>query len=107
MFYLLPRGNAYNETLEINSKPFSGQLDMELKKKEDQSVDTSTLLRRENKIPMEGVTEIKCKAETEGMTIQRLPPPRNPSHKQLPNTDTIVGTNKSLLYQVAPDKAVS
>jgi hypothetical protein len=30
---------------------------MKLKKKEDQSVDTSILLRRENKIPMEGVTE--------------------------------------------------
>ena len=42
-------------------------------KKEDQSVNTSILLRRENKIPMEGVTETKCGAETEGMTIQRLP----------------------------------
>jgi hypothetical protein len=41
-------------------------------KKEDQSVDTSILLRRGNKIPMEGVTEPKCGAETEGMTIQRL-----------------------------------
>jgi hypothetical protein len=40
-------------------------------KKEDQSVDTLILLRRGNKIPMEGVT--KCGAETEGMTIQRLP----------------------------------
>jgi hypothetical protein len=39
-------------------------------KKEDQSVDTSILLRRGNKIPMEGVT--KCEAETEEMTIQRL-----------------------------------
>jgi hypothetical protein len=39
------------------------------------SVDTSILLRRGNKIPMEGVTETKCKAETEGMTIQRLPHP--------------------------------
>ena len=39
------------------------------KKKEDQSVDTSILLRRGNKIPMEGVTETKCGAETEGMTI--------------------------------------
>jgi hypothetical protein len=29
---------------------------MKLKKKEDQSVDSSLLLRRENKIPMEGVT---------------------------------------------------
>ena len=41
-------------------------------KKEDQSVDTSILLRRGNKIPMEGVTETKCEAETEGMTIQWL-----------------------------------
>jgi hypothetical protein len=30
---------------------------MELKKKEDQSVDTSFLFRMGNKIPMEGVTE--------------------------------------------------
>jgi hypothetical protein len=40
-------------------------------KKEDQSMDTLILLRRGSKIPMEGVT--KCGAETEGMTIQRLP----------------------------------
>jgi hypothetical protein len=45
---------------------------MKLKKKEDQSVDTSILLRRGNKIPMEGVKETKYGAETEGMTIQRL-----------------------------------
>ena len=32
---------------------------MKLKKKEDQSVDTLILLRRGNKIPMEGVTETK------------------------------------------------
>jgi hypothetical protein len=42
-------------------------------KKEDQSVDNSILLRRWNKIPMQGVTETKFEAETEGMTIQRLP----------------------------------
>jgi hypothetical protein len=30
---------------------------MKLKKKEDQSVDSSILLRRGNKIPMEGFTE--------------------------------------------------
>ena len=41
--------------------------------KGDQSVDTLILLRRGNKILMEGITEIKCGAETEGMTIQRLP----------------------------------
>jgi hypothetical protein len=46
---------------------------MKLKKEEGQSVDTSNLLRRGNKIPMERVTETKCGAETEGMTIQRLP----------------------------------
>jgi hypothetical protein len=44
---------------------------MKRKKKEDQSMDTS-VLRRGNKIPMEGVTETKFGAETEGMTIQRL-----------------------------------
>jgi hypothetical protein len=46
---------------------------MKLKKKEDQSVNTSILLRRENKISMEGVTETKCGAKTKGKTIQRLP----------------------------------
>jgi hypothetical protein len=46
---------------------------MKLKKKEDQSVHTSYLLRMGNKIPMEGVTETKFGAEPEGMTIQRLP----------------------------------
>jgi hypothetical protein len=42
---------------------------MKLKKKEDQSVDTSILLRMGNKIPMERVTETKFRAEAEGMTI--------------------------------------
>jgi hypothetical protein len=46
---------------------------MKLKKKEDQSVDTLFLLRKGNKIPMEGVTETKFGAEKEGRTIQRLP----------------------------------
>jgi hypothetical protein len=45
------------------------------KKKRDQSVDTSFLLRMKNKTPMEGVTETKFGAETEGRTIQRLPYP--------------------------------
>ena len=48
---------------------------MELKKKEDQSVDTSLLLRMGNKIPMEGVTETEFRAEREGRTMQRLPHP--------------------------------
>jgi hypothetical protein len=46
---------------------------MKLKKKEDQRMDTSILFRRVNKITMEGVTETMCGAETEGMTIHRLP----------------------------------
>jgi hypothetical protein len=46
---------------------------MKLKKKEDQSVDTSIIFRRENKITMEGVTETNFRGETEGMTIQILP----------------------------------
>ena len=46
---------------------------MKLKKMEDQSVDTSFLLRMGNKIHMEGVTETKLRAEIKGRTIQRLP----------------------------------
>jgi hypothetical protein len=46
---------------------------MKLKEKEDQSLDISFLLRMGNKISMEGVTETKFGAETEGRTIQRLP----------------------------------
>jgi hypothetical protein len=42
----------------------------ELTKKENQNVDTLILLRNGNKIPMEGVTETKCGAETKEMTIQ-------------------------------------
>ena len=42
-------------------------------KMEDQSADTSFLLRIGNKIPMSGVTETKFGAESEGRTVQRLP----------------------------------
>jgi len=45
---------------------------MKLKKKEDQSVDVSVLLRRGNKNTGEN-TETKCGAESEGKAIQRLP----------------------------------
>jgi hypothetical protein len=48
---------------------------MKLKMKDEQSVDTLFLLRMGNKIPLEGVTETKYGAETEGRTIQRLPHP--------------------------------
>jgi hypothetical protein len=42
---------------------------MKLKKKEDQSVDASVLLRRGNKIFTGGNTETKCGAETERKAI--------------------------------------
>jgi hypothetical protein len=46
---------------------------MKPKKKEDQNVDASVLLRRGNKILTRGNRETKCGAETEGKAIQRLP----------------------------------
>jgi hypothetical protein len=46
---------------------------MKHKKKEDQNVGASVLLRRGNKILTEANTEKKCGAEPEGKTIQRLP----------------------------------
>jgi hypothetical protein len=46
-----------------------------IKKKEDQRVITSFLLRIGNKIPMEGVTEPKFGAKLKEWSIQRLPHP--------------------------------
>jgi hypothetical protein len=46
---------------------------MKLKKKEDQSVEASVLLRRGNKIIMGAKMETKCRAGSEGKAIQRLP----------------------------------
>jgi hypothetical protein len=45
---------------------------VKLKKEEDQSVDTSILPRRGNKIPLEEVTETKCGTETERKISQGL-----------------------------------
>ena len=71
---------------------------MKLKKKEDQSVDTSFLLRMGNKIPMEGVTETKFRAETEGRHDHpETAPLGDPSHKQPPKPNTIADAYKSLL----------
>jgi hypothetical protein len=70
---------------------------MKLKKKEDQSADTSFLLRMGNKIPMDQVTEAKFGAETEGWTIQRLPHPGIHPIKKTPNPNTIAYTNNILL----------
>jgi hypothetical protein len=46
---------------------------MKLKKKEDQSVGASVLLRKGKKIFMVANMETKCRAETEGKAKQRLP----------------------------------
>ena len=46
---------------------------MKSKKKEDQCVDTSVLLRKGNKILTGGNLETNCGAETEGKAIQRMP----------------------------------
>ena len=70
---------------------------MKLKNKKDQSVDTSVLLRRGNKISMGGDTEIKCGAEIEGLKDTETAPPGDPSHIQSPNPDTVVDANKCLL----------
>jgi hypothetical protein len=45
---------------------------MKLKKKEDQSVNSSVLLRWGNKILTGRNMEIKCGAQTEGKAFQRL-----------------------------------
>jgi hypothetical protein len=46
---------------------------MKLKKKGDQSVATSVIHRRGNKIPTAGETETKCGSKTERKAMQRLP----------------------------------
>jgi hypothetical protein len=46
---------------------------MKRKKKEDQFVNTSFLLRIGSKIPMDGVIETMFRVEMEKRTIQRLP----------------------------------
>ena len=70
---------------------------MELKKKEDQSVTASVLLRMGNKIQMEGVTETKFRDKMKGRTMQRLPRPGDPSDKQPQNLVTIAYSSKILL----------
>jgi hypothetical protein len=71
MIYALANKWILTQKLRLPKTQFAKH--MKLKKKEDQSVDTLFLLRMENKIPMEGVTETKFRAKTEERTIQRLP----------------------------------
>jgi hypothetical protein len=61
--YLPPKSK--NPRLLIKAKEI-------LSENSPENVDTSFLLRMGNKIPMEGVTETKFRAETEERIIQRL-----------------------------------
>jgi hypothetical protein len=58
------------EKLRIPKIQFTKQIKF---KKEGQNMDTLFLLRMRNRIPMEGFTERKFRAEMERRTLQRLP----------------------------------
>ena len=76
MFNYVHSSLIYNsQKLERTQMPLNRGMDTEIKKNEDQSVDTSFFLRIGNKTPMEGATETKFGAKTKGWTIQRLPHP--------------------------------
>jgi hypothetical protein len=78
---------------------------MKLKKKEDQSVNTSILLRLQNNVSMEGVTETKFGAEMDGRTIQRLPHPG--IHNRISHqTQTLLHMQARFCWH-GPDTAVS
>jgi hypothetical protein len=65
-WYALTDKQILAQKLRISKIQFAKR--MKLKKNEDQSVHT-LLLRIGNKIPMEGATETKIRAEMEGKTI--------------------------------------
>jgi hypothetical protein len=78
---------------------------MKLKKKKDQSVDASVLLRKGNKILTGTNMEIKCRAETEGNTNQNCP-----TWGFIPYTVTKPGHYcgyQEMLAKKEPDGAVS
>jgi hypothetical protein len=89
------------QKLGIPNIQFTDQ--MKLKKKEDQIMDTLILLRRENKIPMGGISpteylsnvDTKCGAETEGKTIP-ICLTWGSIHIQSPNPNTIGNAKKCL-----------
>jgi hypothetical protein len=69
---------------------------LKLKKKEEQSVGASILLRMGNKILTGINTETKCGTETEEKAIQRLPN-WDKSHIQSPNAGTILDAKMCIL----------
>ena len=72
---------------------------MKLKKKEDQSVNTSFLLRMGNKIPVEGVNRDKVWSRAWRNDHPETTPLGDPPHKQPPNPDTIAYSRKILLTE--------
>jgi hypothetical protein len=66
---------------------------MKLKKQENQRVDTSFLLRMGENTHGRSYRDKVWSGERR----KRLPPPRDPSHKQPPNPDTIAYASKILL----------
>lgn len=71
---------------------------MNPKKKDDQSMDASVLLKRGTKIFIGGDMETKFGAKTEGMAIQSLPHLGiQPIYIQPPSTDNIADPKKCLL----------
>jgi hypothetical protein len=76
---------------------------MKPKKKEDQSVDASVLLRRGNTILTGGNMETECGTETEGKAIQRLP---HLGLHPIYRYQTLLQMPRSACWQ-EPDRAVS
>jgi hypothetical protein len=70
---------------------------VQLRKKEDHSVDTSVLLRRGIKIPNGRRYRYKVWSRNERKSYPGTVAPRDPSHIQLPNPDSIVDANKLLV----------
>jgi hypothetical protein len=68
---------------------------MKLKKKEDQNVETSFLLRMGEKYPWKELQSL----EQRWKNYPETAPPGNPSHKQPPNPDTIVYASKIFAYR--------
>ena len=65
------REGLISKDFHVESSKIQFAKHKKIKKREDQWVDTSFLL----KIPMKGVTETKFGPKTKGWTIQRLPHP--------------------------------
>jgi hypothetical protein len=78
---------------------------MTLKKKEDQSVDTSVLLRRGNKLLRKRKYGNQVRSRYRRKGQPETAPPADPSYIQLSNPDIIANSGKCLQHE--PEMAVS